>query len=550
MNNSQYPVQYRSIVNPQPTSYVYDPQLAAMENYNHAYAINKTFVKNCNEQTDWNNLQNAISNLGQQNIFPLFPYNAREKDYYVDWQHPLLQNFEGTVTWLVNETSLSFNMGLVGLLSAMFMASCGKIRIQIKDGWQENAALYILGIAKSGAKKSSFIKRLRDPFEAFEMNNANKISVDVRQIFRNEQKRSNKQKIREILKNGSMSDSEMLLRLEELSQEQQHFKKTLCSRSLFISATTATGFIRALSDNQGSTNILDPEPRFLHNFAKESNILELLLSAYPDEPFSYETAYNTYSFESLCINICIMCQPDEAQKFFDTKQFADRGLLARFVPIYNNQTEINQFKGNWSDFAEGYKNKIQTLLVYFSQKEQKMIFKVSDEARSFLSSLKVNLSVQNTEAYGSFMAKINGLVVRIATVIHLWNFQGDKDSFEISFEEMQLAVTIVNTYILPSINFMYGRYNRKVYKMAHKILQRIYDISPADRYKLYNGIAISDLKKMLHTKGTELDAPLELLSNHNFVWVLNTSNGGDKIIVHPRFYDEFPHLASQFIILD
>ena len=357
MNNNQYPVQYHGIVNPQPTRYVYDPQLAAMENYNHAYAINKTFFKNYNGQTDWNNLQNAIYELGQFSMIPLSPLNSSQVSH-VDWQHPLLQNFVETIAWVINETSLSFDMGVIGLLSTTLMASCGKIRIQARGSRQENAALYILGIGRSGSGKSTFIKRLRIPFEDFEMNNANKISADVKKIFHHEQKLSNKKRIREILKNGSMSKSDMLLQLEELSQEQQHFEKVLCSRSLFISTTTAAAFIKALSDSQGSTNVLDPEPRFLQNFAKESSILELLLSAFSDERYSYETAYAAYSFESLCINMCIMCQPDEAQKFLDTKQLADRGLLARFIPIHNNQMTINQFDcSNWSGFIEGYKNK-------------------------------------------------------------------------------------------------------------------------------------------------------------------------------------------------
>ena len=140
--------------------------------------------------------------------------------------------------------------------------------------------------------------------------------------------------------------------------------------------------------------------------------------------------------------------------------------------------------------------------------------------------------------------------MRIATAIHLWNFEGDDDSFEISLTEIQLAITIVNVYIMPSVNFMYGWYNRKAYKTVHKILQRIYDIYPAERYKLQGGIAISELKKALHAKGTELDVPLELLSKQNFIRVLKTQNGADKIIVHPRFYLEFHNLAPLFFRLD
>ena len=195
-------------------------------------------------------------------------------------------------------------------------------------------------------------------------------------------------------------------------------------------------------------------------------------------------------------------------------------------------------------------NKIQTLLKYFYLNEQKVIFKVSDEAQPILSTYQLTPSFQSTDVHNSFIAKGKGLIVRIAAAIHLWNFQGDDDSFEISLAEIQLAADIVNTYIMPSVDFMYGRYNRKVYKMAHKILQRIYDISPDDRYKLQGGIAISDLKKMLHAKGTELDVPLELLSIHNFVRVLKTHNGADKIIVHPVFYQVFPHMTALFTTLD
>lgn len=97
---------------------------------------------------------------------------------------------------------------------------------------------------------------------------------------------------------------------------------------------------------------------------------------------------------------------------------------------------------------------------------------------------------------------------------------------------------------------MYGKYNLKVYKTAYKILQRLYDISEPERYKIYNGILVSELKKMVHAKGTELDVPLELLSMHNFICVLKTQNGADKIILHPRFYLEFYNLAPLFPRLD
>lgn len=148
------------------------------------------------------------------------------------------------------------------------------------------------------------------------------------------------------------------------------------------------------------------------------------------------------------------------------------------------------------------------------------------------------------------MSKIKGLIVRLALAIHLWNFKGEDDSFEVTFAEIQDAITIVHAYVLPNAQFIYDRYNLKVYKNAYKILQRLYDISEPERYKIYNSILVSELKKMVHAKGTELDVPLELLSMHNFIRVLKTKNGADKIILHPRFYFEFHNLASLFPLLD
>lgn len=334
-----------------------------------------------------------------------------------------------------------------------------------------------------------------------------------------------------------------------MAQKQKQVDRVLSSPRLLVSDTTPSGLLKVLTEHQGIISILDPEPRFLHNLIKEPRMIDLLLSGYTDEPFSYYHAYKEYSFDSLCMNMCILCQPNEAQNFLENKELSDRGLLGRVLPIFSYQIWTNQCENNSQDYSKIYRSKIKDLLEYFSSKEHFVEFSLNEEAHKLFQSIQFERT-QNIEPYNSFMAKIKGLIVRLAFAIHLWNFKGEDNSFEITASEIQDAKNVVDFYVLPNVDFLYGRYNRKVHKTACQILQRIFDISPTNRYKLNNGIAMSDLKKMLHAKGTELDAPLELLCIHNFIRVLKTQNDSDKIILHPRFYCEFPQLASQFPILD
>lgn len=529
--------------NPQPMGTVYNPELAAMDNFNRTYTIQKNFVKNNNEVYDLQNLQKATEELGQ---FPMTVFTFPNQNILVDtvnWQSPSFMSLKNTVHWLINKTQLSEGMGVLSLLSTMFVASCGKVRIKVDEDWQENASLYVLGISRSGTKKSTLIKRLRVPFEDFERTKANQVSDETIQMIRQEYKNINKKQIRKFAKTHCCCTQDLLLMAKKIDQNQEQVDTVLFSPKLFISDTTSIGFLKTLDENKGVINILDAEPIALRNFIKDPKILNLLLYGHTDEPFSYSHAYKERKFKSLCINICILCQPGEAQKFLEDKNLSDRGLLGRFLPIFSNQTWKNEY--GTLDLGERYRSIIQSLLRYFSSKGHIIEFSISKEAQNLLQ----NISVENTqkiEPYNSFMGKITGLFIRLALAIHLWDFQYDNDSFEISLAELQDAITIVSAYVLPNVQFLYGKYNLSVYKMGYRILQRLYDISEPEHYKINEGILVSTLKKVLHKNGTDLDIPLELLSNHNFIRVMKTQNGADKIIVHPRFYQEFSYVASQF----
>lgn len=524
----------------------YNFQLAFMDNFNHEFSIRTKYMENRNEIYDYQSLQNAIGELGQFSMVPFpFPYQNITIDT-VNWQSPFFITIIPTIHWVISETQLSEGIGLLSLLSTMYMTLRCKARVKVKDGWKENPSLYVLGISKSGTKKSALIERLRTPFEDYEQTQKKEISPEVKQIAQQELKRKQRQKIRDALK-GSI---DILDDLKQLSCEGQKLKKELKSDKLLASTITSTALLKILKDNNEAISILDSEPRLLSLLEKDPKLLDLFLSGHTGEAFSYDTAYDNYSFDRPCLNLCVMCQPDKAQTFLGNKKLADRGLLGRFVPIFSNQTWENPSVNNSQECTEFYENKIQSLLEYCSSKEEIITFSLSEEAQGFLLSLG-NIPSQNVEPYDSFMAKGKGLIVRIATAIHLWDFKGNNDSFEISLSEIQDALTIVTTFVFPHAQFMYGRYNPTVYKTAYKILQHLNKISGSERCKINDmGISVSVIKKALHTKGTELDASLELLSIYNFIRVLRTQDGADKVIVHPMFYLEFPNLAQQFPKLD
>lgn len=91
----------------QPIVSGYDPQLAAMANFNQSYTIQKNFVKNNNEIYEFQSLQNAIRELEQ---FPIVAFTFPCQNISIDtviWNSSSFMCLKPTVSWLISETQLS-----------------------------------------------------------------------------------------------------------------------------------------------------------------------------------------------------------------------------------------------------------------------------------------------------------------------------------------------------------------------------------------------------------------------------------------------------------
>ncbi len=533
------------------SNYDLNNNIAMIDNYNHSYETVKKYNQICAEQFDKNIIYQNIINLSRFPLLPLNPYRNQQKSSH-NYILQIDRSCDDICCALINDSKMSVDSAIVSLLSVMLMTSRGKVYTEVTPDWIEQCSLYVLNISSSGSNKSGMTKKFICPLEDYEQKHRQEISSEFLQIAKKEHTNIVKKALRQIFKNSNKLEQDFKMVYQK---HQKICDEIFSSCKLLASNITPLALLQLLQEQGESISFLDSEPHIFYNLKKDNKLLELFLSGYTGEPVRYQSSYKIYDFNRLCINMCIMCQPREANKIISNKEFADRGLLGRIIPIYNSQAYLNNYGYNWQDVANNYNQRIYNLLDYFSNCPDRVKFTLSNDAKNHLLNLRPHISesitpVELTPQLNSFYGKFRGLIVRLATAIHLYNFERDNYNFVISLEEIQIAELIFSNNIDKHIRFLYGKYTPQVYKIAYKILQYFQSISSEQLHLLSNGVFVSEIKKNLHLKGVELDAPLELLTYHNFIRILKFPNKKDIILLNQRFYHEFHLIASDFLILD
>lgn len=371
--------------------------------------------------------------------------SARPPSFRPEWlPEPLRSMCEALAANLNVPLDLPACVGL-GVASS---CGCGRIRVNIRDGWTEEGQLYLLIVADSGSAKTPVFKKMTDLlFQSQVQENQlrsvlieeDKAELDVLQARKSEAiRKKNTEKAREI------------------ANQIATFPARYPVRRFIGSNVTPEAYPEIMHENGGATSVLDDE----------GDLFELLAGRYQDCPNldAFLKGYNGSPLEShrrgrapvivprADLSVMILAQPIIVDKIFSDSRMVGKGLVPRFAiskpePIreYGPEPPIpEKVKKDYRDTVEKMLD-VGTHCFTLSPEASRIFFDFRDERRE-----RQFDDWDSLRLYG-FMGKAEANLARIACALKLWDGVHDD---EIKAAQMRNAVSITRYFLAHTLHML------------------------------------------------------------------------------------------------
>lgn len=439
--------------------------------------------------------------------------SARPPAFHPEWlPEPLRSMCEALASNLSVPVDLPACVGL-GVASA---CGCGRIRVNIRDGWTEQGQLFMMVVADSGSAKTPVFKKMTDLlFETQVQENQrravqieqDKATLDVLQAQKADAiRKKNAEKAREIAK------------------EIATFPVRYPVRRFIGSNVTPESYPEILLENGGATSVLDDE----------SDLLELLAGRYQDAPSldAFLKGYNGSPLEShrrgrapvivprADLSVMILAQPIVVDSAFSNSRFVGKGLLPRFVisrpdPIrdYGPEPPIPEaVKRAYRDSVEKMLD-VGTHCFTLSPEASRIFFDFRDERRE-----RQFDDWDSLRLYG-FLGKAEANLARIACALKLWDGVHDD---EIKAAQMRNAVSITRYFLAHTLHMLGPA--AKLSERARLVLD--YLMKSGERVQRERDIKQALTKTKGFRNGAAADLAIAELVENRFITRYSNTTGG------------------------
>ena len=489
---------------------------------------------------------NAIQwQLAKSQVLPMS--NMPHLTYNIPW--------DSLPSWLVeNVRKVSSATGwdgqsvLMAMLVAISMASWGRYTVRVNQYWSEPINLYSLVIAPSGTRKSALVEILKQPFVEFIGNirqEYDRLSPrqdfiakeQLRALKKVRQDESNRILVREAKKGGSCDyDTIVHLVKEEAVRaydvvEQIEAMSCPARPSPFLSDSTSKGLLVALQDQGECQAIFEPEGGLIEKLTNDSRFdIDLLIKAHGREEHDSKMYHRVIILNHPSLNILYGVQPEVAAKFYRKKTMNERGLTARFLPLFVR----SQNPGAACDDLESYKRVINDILAdCYTQDSRRefRILEVSTEAQNIIVDFmhKNETLIQGGfDHMASFLSKLHGTACRLAGVLHLLINEKRSEQVQISPLTMRLGIELASA-LLPHADYAYNPFGLTAFDNALTILD----------WTLKTYRTFFELRHLMQSRriNKELaERAVGLLAHHNVLREIENDNGAIYCVVNPNIY--------------
>lgn len=405
-----------------------------------------------------------------------------------------------------------------------------KYSIHPHSDWYEPGNLYMAVVGEASERKSPVMKEIMKPVYEYEKKENEKRAPDI--ALYETKKRILEGKIAGITKNltrcSKRKGEDICEDLEALSDIQQELNGLKEKAPVRLVADDVTMEIlgKLMEQNHERIGIFSTEGGIFNILAgrySDKTVIDLILKAYTGDRYAQDRITRKgQALDSPLITMLLYVQPIVIKQIMENSEFTGRGLNARFLyslpPSAIGDRNYRVKKISDTDRAD-YGEAVQRLLAIPVPDKPKVI-ELSEEADRLAEAFFYEIERELKECFSEFKAwlgKLHGTTMRIALILHCFEYAEQSEFYKVSGQTMGNAVEIgryFRTHARAAFNIM-GLTDSPEVRDAKYIMRRIdstgkMEMKLRDLYKL-----CCDRKGMEKKEG--MIPGLRCLTEHGYI---------------------------------
>lgn len=498
------------------------------------------------------------SNLSREQIL-LFSDKFEFED--IEFQSLIPEDLLMTAKNIAKITNTDIFSSVMALIAAISIALRSRYSVKLDENWDEMLNIYMMIAKYSGGMKSKFVEMLGIPHKKFLSQRRHPKSQQnstLRDLQNDLQKAAKERKSAciahhtdYIRKHGEALESmkSLVEKLKCLKNDSDpYIIQNAVKEEIFWDVSTPLALPLKLQDHGETLAMMVPEASLLFSkFFNDKSFILLLNKCYGGESHQYDTTTPGRSIDLVnpSLNMLLMIQTNLMIKSFDDDFLNSIGFTPRVLPIFAGKyNELQQIDYSFvSKIDTGcmdlYHEKILNLLEFnFTQDNNREIWKILCEKSAYLLIKKfqkeneLDLEAGRYKHMESFIRKLHGHAVRIAGIIHAWNYSRPHEH-PITLKEMQAGICLAKI-VREHANFAFDTKSRETKHFAIKILEYLLR---QDWTRSLPLISASDL--FGKARGLKMDKclpALDFLEQHNFIRQHHEPKYQPLCILHPNLF--------------
>lgn len=437
----------------------------------------------------------------------------------------------------------------VQALSALSVTVANKARIEVRAGQLEPLNVYTCAVLEPGTRKSPVAKQAVAPIWAWEKAKRKSMwpayveACDCRDML---EKRLERAKRDAAKANNDVALGEAIEKVKATRRALEELHVPVLPR-LLVDDITSERLAQIMAENDGRVGNQSPEGdlfRIMAGRYSSGVSFDLYKRGWTgDEPFRDDRVGRDGTYiprPAITLGLC--AQPSVFRTLEEKESFRGEGLLARFlfvVPPDRVGFRLTGDKAPALDLAicEDYRRALHRLLNDTSPKNaqgewEPRILKLAPDARASFFALEAAVE-QEMKPGGLYAglrdwaAKLPGQVVRIAGLLHIAERVGRDQPLwdaEVSYEAMAAAIEIGGA-LAPHAAALFDLLDSDAaVSLARYVVRRIQAGRPETVRDLFRACQ----GKREVRRVSDLNAPLELLSDHNYIEIVPQASSGGR----------------------
>ena len=403
-------------------------------------------------------------------IFAIFAINDLNKlsIFNTDLLPEPIMKFSKAVT-----ESLQVSPGMVSpaMLSIGSLGTQGKYNIHPLPDWYEPSNLYIAIVAEASERKSPAMKEIMEPVYCFEKEENEKLAPDIaryqtkKKILEGQISNITKS-LTSVKKKPNSNDKYLDMGdLESLQEELNNLEEVAPVR-IAVDDITMEVLAKVMQQNKERIGIVSTEGGIFNILAgrySSNEVIDLVLKGYSGDRYTLDrVTRNGQELEHPLITALLYVQPIVISDIMENSEFVGCGLNARFLysippsTLGKRRYEVSKID---DETRKDYADIIARLFAIPVPDKPKTI-ELDEDAYSLAEKFfyEIDRDLINTSPeFRAWLGKLHGTTMRIALVLHCFEYVEDSENHKISGKTMADAIEI-------------GRYFREHAEAAFNIM--------------------------------------------------------------------------------